>query len=179
MKHWNYSCITNNCTLSHCTAGGRHYRKKKLADNWGWKGVYQVGAVLVWVIYNKIYEERSYMGTTVKWRENGLYAPVAFCVIRSLFSKLQIMLVAEVFDFCGYFSSVLPHSGFYDFANFWVKGLMELQVFRFWIDGLLLFKFLQIYVLPAKGEHSIIEVGKKIASWAIVKPVCFHFLNIE
>ena len=77
-----------------------------------------MGAVLVWVIYNKIYEERSYMGTTVKWRENGLYAPVAFCVIRSLFSKLQIMLVAEVFDFCGYISSVLPHSGFYDFANF-------------------------------------------------------------
>ena len=69
--------------------------------------------------------------TIVKCRENGLYAPVAFCVLRNLINELHIMLVTEVFDFCGYFSSILPHSGFYDFANFEVKGLMELWIFRF------------------------------------------------
>ena len=63
-------------------------------------------------------KEKATLGTTVKWRENVLYAPVAFCVIRNLISKLQIMLVTEVFDFCGYFSSVLSHSDFFDFANF-------------------------------------------------------------
>ena len=57
-------------------------------------------------------------GTIVKWRENGLYAPVAFCVIQNLINKLQIMLVTEVFNFCDYFSSVLPHNDFFDFTNF-------------------------------------------------------------
>ena len=57
------------------------------------------------------------LDTTVKWRENELYALIAFCVIWNLISKLQIMLVAEVFDFCDYFSSALPHSGFFDFTN--------------------------------------------------------------
>ena len=123
--------------------------------------------------------EKDTLGTTVKLRENVLYAPIAFCVIRNLINKLQIMLVTKVFDFCGYFSSILSHSDFFDFANFWVKGLMELWNFRFWLDGLLLFKFLQIYVLPIPGEHSTIEVGSKIASWAIVKVECIHFLNTE
>ena len=66
--------------------------------------------------------------TIVKCRENGLYAPVAFCVLRNLINELHIMLVTEVYDFCGYFSSILPHSGFYDFANFGVKGF---RIFRF------------------------------------------------
>ena len=63
-------------------------------------------------------KKKAALGTTVKWRENVLYASVAFCVIRNLISKLQIMLVIEVFDLCGYFSSILSHSDFFDFANF-------------------------------------------------------------
>ena len=37
-------------------------------------------------------KKEATLGTIVKWRENILYAPVAFCVIRNLISKLQIML---------------------------------------------------------------------------------------
>ena len=63
-------------------------------------------------------KKEATLGTTVKWRENELDALIAFCVIWNLISKLQIMLVTEVFDFYGYFNSILSHSGFYDFENF-------------------------------------------------------------
>ena len=124
-------------------------------------------------------KKEATLGTTVKWRENELYALVAFCVIWNLISKLQIMLVTEVFDFYGYFNSILSHSDFYDFENFWVKELMELWIFRFWLGGLLLFKFPQIYVLLVLVEHNTIKVGNKIASWAIVKVEYIHFSNTE
>ena len=63
-------------------------------------------------------KKEATLGTIVKWRENGLYAPVAFFIFWNLISKLQIMLVAEVFDFCDCFSSIFSHSSFYDLANF-------------------------------------------------------------
>ena len=80
-------------------------------------------------------KKEATLGTTVKWRENGLYAPVAFCVIRNLISKLQIMLVTEVLDFCSYLNSVLPHNGFFLLCKFLsqrIDGALDLQILTRW-----------------------------------------------
>ncbi|KAM4119145.1 hypothetical protein ACJW30_03G037900 [Castanea mollissima] len=76
-------------------------------------------------------------------------------------------------DFCSYFSSVLPHFDIFDFVSCRVNRLIEL-----WIFILLLFKFLQIYVIPVSVVRSTIEVCNEIASGTIVKPiVCVHFFS--
>ena len=74
--------------------------------------------------------------------------------------------MTEVFNFCGYFSSILPHIVFFDFESYCFNRLF---------GGLLIFKF-----LPVSPIHNTIEVGNKIALGAIVKPiVCVHFLNTD
>ena len=81
----------------------------------------------------------------------------------------------EVLDFYGYFNSVHPYFDIFDILSYRVNRLIKL-----WIFILLLFKFLQIYVLPISIVHNTIKMGNEIAFGAIVKPiVCVHFLSIE